>query len=89
VRLGRLYDGARINADARLQLHVLRELHNLLGLHSPPRVEPPPTPPVSPVEQAVAAYLGPLALLPDGAPLVELVRIAAQKLIDGEPLYRP
>jgi hypothetical protein len=71
-----------------LQLHVLRELHKLLGLHAPPRVEPPPTPPVSPVEQAVSAYLGPLALLPDGAPLVELVRIAAQKLIDGEPLYR-
>jgi hypothetical protein len=84
LRLGRLLDGARINGDGRLQLNVLKELHRLLGLHAPPRVDVPPEPPVSPLEKAVANYLGPLGILPGGASPEELVRIAAQRLIDGD-----
>lgn len=86
LRLGKIFDTARINGDGRLQLFVLKELHKVLGLHAPPRVEVPPEPAVTPLERAVSSYLAPLGLLPGDAPPVELVRVAAQNLIDMVPL---
>jgi hypothetical protein len=89
VRLGRLYDVARAAGDGRLQLGALKEIHAIIGLYAPPRVEIPPEPEVTPLERAVTEYLGPLKLLPANMPLVDHVRVAAARLIDGVPLDLP
>lgn len=86
TRLNRLYETARTNGDIRATLGCLKEISKLCALHLPPRIEAEPVAPRNRVEEAVELHLRRLGLLPEGAPPEELVRVAAQVIIDAVPI---
>jgi hypothetical protein len=79
-RLNRLYRAALETDDRMGALAAQKELNRLLGLYAAPAEQ---TAAADPLEEAVRRYLEPLNLLPPGTAALDLVRVAATRLIDN------